>query len=492
MKRLFLLLVICGAGLAGAAYWLSQKTSAAPLPPRHERADRGNIVEQVNSNGKLIFKDIFVVAATEVPGRIVEIYPEAEVGKHVTKGTPLLKLDDELARAKFEEAQAALKAAQSLLPQAVAEKEEATAAVKAAEVAEEAARSEREAMEAQVRLANAKYDYAVKELSRFKRLSENGGGSIIQEKIDGADDAVRTTKEAISAAESAVKAVDTKIAAAKVYVHKAKAAIAKTDAAINGAQFKIQQAQTAVTASELALNMTLVKAPADGTILEKKVVKGQIIAPQVTPLLFTLAPDLNRMELRAQVGESDISRIRTGMTVTFTVDAYTDDASTFEGEVTLIPQVPTTAPSREGLPAIAGPVFYTVSIDVKPRGTNLPARTLRAGYTANVQFMVKKVENVLRVPTAAFNYLPESLDSEEKKLIAEKAASGWRALWTWSAGEKPQRVFVRTGANDGSKTEVTEVDEGSRLTEGAEIIIEGPPTPEAGKGLFDTPAKIRL
>jgi HlyD family secretion protein len=490
VKKLFVLLVLIGLGLAGTAFWLNQKTSAVTLPPRHERADKGPIVEEVNSTGKLIFKDINVVATVYPGGRIVEIYPEAEVSKKVTKGTPLLKLDDELVKAQNEEAQSALRAAESLLPQAEAEREEVNSTIKAAEALEQSAHAKRETAEAQVRVKNAQLEYALKERERAQKVFD--GGDLTKDKLESAEKAVKLAREDICAAETQVKEADAGILLAKANLQKTKAGLAKVEAASEGAKAKIQQAKTAVTKAQLALNMTVVKAPVDGVILEKKVVKGQMIAPEATPVLFTLAPDLNRMELRAQVGESDIGKIHKGMAVTFTVDAYTDEASTFEGDVRLIPEVPTLIPSREGLPAIAGPVFYTVNIDVKPRATNLPARSLRAGYTANIKFIIKKVENVLRVPTAALNYVPDPLDPADKKLISEKAASNWKPLWTWSAGEPPHLVFVRTGANDGTKTEINEVAEGGKLTEGTEVIIEGPPSPEAGKGLFDTPTRIRI
>jgi HlyD family secretion protein len=487
VKKLLLLLAIAALGLGGVAYFVSQRAGAVTAPPRHEKIDRGNISEQVNATGKLIFKDIFIVAS-EAPGRVVQVFPEAEVGKKVTKGSPLLRLDDDLAKAKLEEAQSALAAAQSLQPQAEAKLEEAKSAVKAAEALEMQAGAKRDTAEAQVRLAKSGLDLALKEHDRALKLK--GEGDLSRDKLESAEKAVNYAREGVTVAEAQIKEADAAILAAKSNVLKAKAGIAEADAAILGAKATAQRAKTAVTLAEKGLDLMTIKAPGDGIILEQKVIKGQMIAPQATPILFILAPDLNRLELIAQVGESDISKVRDGMKVKFSVDAYTDEGSDFVGEVTRIANVPSTMPSRDGLPAIVGPVFYQVNIDVKTAPSSR-SRPLKAGYTANVNLLVRKVENVLRVATAAFNYRPEPADPAEDKRMAEKMPNGWKPLWTWAEGEKPRMIFVKTGANDGTKTEISEVADGDKLPEGPEIITEAPPTTEKG-GLFDSPTKIRL
>ena len=50
--------------------------------------------------------------------------------------------------------------------------------------------------------------------------------------------------------------------------------------------------------------------------------------------LFLIAKDLTRMQVWVQVNEADIGRIRKGMAVTFTVDAYPNE--TFHGTVNQI------------------------------------------------------------------------------------------------------------------------------------------------------------
>jgi HlyD family secretion protein len=47
-----------------------------------------------------------------------------------------------------------------------------------------------------------------------------------------------------------------------------------------------------------------------------------VAASLSAPVIFTIAQDLRAMEVHTNVAESDIGRLKPGMRVTFTVDAY--------------------------------------------------------------------------------------------------------------------------------------------------------------------------
>jgi hypothetical protein len=107
-----------------------------------------------------------------------------------------------------------------------------------------------------------------------------------------------------------------------------------------------------------------------------------------------------------------------------------------------------------------------------------------------VDLVIHKIgKDELRVPTQALSYRPEPLDPQEQKRIAERDAQGWKPLWVWKAGDKPQLVFVKTGASDGSRTQVVQVD--GDLREGTEVIVEAPPPPEKA-GLFEAKTPFRI
>jgi HlyD family secretion protein len=189
--------------------------------------------------------------------------------------------------------------------------------------------------------------------------------------------------------------------------------------------------------------------------------------------------------MHAQVGEQDIAKVTKKMKGTFKVDAYTEENVEFLGEVTEIAFVPTTSPIRAGdFTSGTGPVTYTVTLKVLP-SKNLETHPLKSGLTANVDLMVREVKHVLRVPNLALNFLPDNPTAEENRRRSERATTNWKPLWVWKGNGVREMIFVQTGANDGNRTEIKEID--GQLTEGMEVIVENPPRPENSGGLFNLP-----
>ena len=63
--------------------------------------------------------------------------------------------------------------------------------------------------------------------------------------------------------------------------------------------------------------------PVNGIVLKRAAEPGQTVASSLqAPVLFTLAEDLARMQLEADVDEADIGAVKTGQKASFTVDAY--------------------------------------------------------------------------------------------------------------------------------------------------------------------------
>ncbi len=86
---------------------------------------------------------------------------------------------------------------------------------------------------------------------------------------------------------------------------------------------------------ERNLSYATITSPIDGVVIDRAVEEGQTVAAGFeTPTLFTIAADLTRMQVVADVDEADIGGVADGQRVTFTVDAYPDDV--FEGKVTQI------------------------------------------------------------------------------------------------------------------------------------------------------------
>jgi HlyD family secretion protein len=73
----------------------------------------------------------------------------------------------------------------------------------------------------------------------------------------------------------------------------------------------IQQRQASLDAAQVNLDYTNIVSPVDGTVVSRNVTIGQTVAASFqTPTLFLIATDLTKMEVDANVSESDIGSIR--------------------------------------------------------------------------------------------------------------------------------------------------------------------------------------
>ena len=134
------------------------------------------------------------------------------------------------------------------------------------------------------------------------------------------------------------------------------------------------------------LGYATIVSPVDGTVISRKVDKGQTVAASFqTPDLFEIAEDLSKMQIETAVSEADIGMIRDGMPVSFTVDAYPN--MTFSGNVQQIRLSPTT---------VSNVVVYTVVIDV-----DNSALKLMPGMTAFVTIVVAEAKDTLKTKNSA-------------------------------------------------------------------------------------------
>src|SRR5579872_2930857 len=154
---------------------------------------------------------------------------------------------------------------------------------------------------------------------------------------------------------------------------------------------QIVQAQAAVDKAKVDLDHTIITAPIDGIIIKRSVDRGQTVAASMqAPELFIIAADLTKMQVNANIDESDVGRMRPGQNVTFRVDAYPNE--TFHGAVNQVRLNPTT---------VQNVVTYSTIIDVPN-----PDYKLKPGMTANLNVEIARRTNVLRVPNAALRFRP--------------------------------------------------------------------------------------
>lgn len=165
--------------------------------------------------------------------------------------------------------------------------------------------------------------------------------------------------------------------------------VAKTTMQSNRALYS--SALTSLERAEQNLEYALIESPIDGMIIDRAVDPGQTVAASFSsPTLFIIAQDLSRMRILANVDESDIGLIDTGMTTRFEVPAYPD--SIFKGRVTQVRLQPE---------VVSNVVNYTVVIEA-----DNPGSILMPGMTATVDFLLEEKRDVLMVSNSALSFMP--------------------------------------------------------------------------------------
>lgn len=164
-------------------------------------------------------------------------------------------------------------------------------------------------------------------------------------------------------------------------------------------------ALAAVQTTKANIDYAHITSPINGTITNRNVEEGQTVAASfATPTLFTIAEDLSKMQILADVDESDIGYIHNGMEVRFTVQTYPEKK--FQGIVSQIRLQPI---------KINNVVNYQVVVDVDNKnGLLLP------GMTVNLEFITNNAKNVLLINNSALRFRPSQDMLDEMKPILIK------------------------------------------------------------------------
>ncbi|MDR3338249.1 MAG: efflux RND transporter periplasmic adaptor subunit [Treponema sp.] len=293
----------------------------------------------------------------------------------------------------------------------------------------------------------------------------------------------------------------------------------KTTLEIQRAELSAAEANLKVIETEIN-QYAFITSPIDGIVLERNINEGDTVVDSSSSnstSIFTLAENLEEMQIESWVGELDIASIYQGQPVRFTLESL--PGRFFTG----------TVKSKRLMPSVQDNVVsYNVIINVENReGALLP------GMTCAVEFIEEQRENILLVPNAALRYQPEGLNPAQgagaenagtnagpvsggqapggiTQLlqggmpgagrmrppdgggVPQPGASGRRqagagsgaetgerrsqpasrprSLWYIGENGGPEAVLVRTGISDGVNTEIIPLEEGS-VTEGMRIIL---------------------
>jgi HlyD family secretion protein len=307
----------------GGGWWLMRgNDDAAKVVPETEEVVRGDLRETISSTGNLQALQT-VLVGTQVSGTIDNLY--VDFNSKVKRGALLALIDPSVLDAQLESSRAALSQ------------------------------------------AKARYEDALAALEEGERL----------------------LKQAYIA--------DRDMRTLKVNVTTTKAQLDSAQADYNRATRNRQYAE--------------IRSPIDGVVIERAVDRGQTVAAGFqTPTLFTIAEDLKSMQIVASVDESQIGSIKVGQPASFAVSAF--PGKKFAATVKQI---------RLKSTVTQNVVTYAVVLDA-----DNSSGELFPGMTATVDFVLKDLHDVLRVPSGALRVtrVPEELmDAESLKRTQEMQAA---------------------------------------------------------------------
>lgn len=235
---------------------------------------------------------------------------------------------------------------------------------------------------------------------------------------------------------------------------------------LNNAKSAVLQRESDLKRAKTNLSYARIYSPISGVVLSRNVDEGQTVAASYsTPTLFTIARDLTKMQVEADVDEADIGQVKEGQRVSFTVDAYQGEE--FEGKVMQVRLNPTTT---------SNVVTYTVVIDAEN-----PDLKLKPGLTAVVSIYTMELNDVLTIQSKAVNFQP---DMDLLQQYREQQASGeegqpmgnsvegqqpakdmkGKKLWVLENGDI-HPIPVELGSSDGVSVQVI-----SGLKEGENVV----------------------
>lgn len=249
----------------------------------------------------------------------------------------------------------------------------------------------------------------------------------------------------------------------------AHAAFDRAAAALSIAIADMRVAAADLRVSQANLDKACICSPIAGVVLDREVDVGQIVASSLqAPVLFTLADDLRKMELRVAVDEADIGAVDVGDPATFTVEAYRN--RNFPAVISALRYSPQT---------IDGVVTYEAVLAIDNADL-----LLRPGMTAVAEITVEHIKDALVVPNAALRFSPPAADTgssgstgvlgrlfrpPSNKPITTNVprTPGQRSIWLLE-NNTPREVQVAIGPSDGAITQIL----GGDVAEGASAITD--------------------
>ena len=356
----------CGRKASEPTAEAKAKAAAAPAPAidvATASAITRSLQRGVEVVGSLAADEEVVVSA-QAPGELAEL--KVDFGGFVTRGQVIALIDQRDAKLRVEQAEATLKQTMARLGMTDGEKFDPNRT-------------------ADVRVAKAQLDWEKMNLDRQARLVEKG--DIARALYDQAS---TTHSLAQARYQAAVDAVNQQLAL-------------------------VEQQRASLNLAKKAVADTVVRSPINGSVKEKHTSRGSYLP--VNGRIVTLVK-INPLRLRADIPEYAAASVRSGQTMTLTVEAFPD--RTFTGRVVRIG-----ASLNE----------QTRSLTIEAEVAN-PGNLLRPGMFAKSTLVTSKDAPAVMVP-----------------LRAVQQVAGLNKVFVIENGTASERI-VKIGATDGDLIEV--------------------------------------
>lgn len=372
-----------------------------------------DIIQTVTASGK-IYPEEEVKISSEVSGEIIEL--TVKEGDYVKKGQLLARIKPESYQAVLEQGGAQLDNTKAQLSTAKARISQAQAAASQAQ---------------------AQYESAQTAYTRAQEL---------------------LTKKIISKAD--FETAEATYKSAKATVESAKADVEAAKHTADAAGYTIRATEATIKEAKINLNKTTIYAPMDGIISLLNVKKGEKVLGtiQMSGTEMMRIANFDYIEVRVDVSEGEITKVKLGDTASIEVDAYLDRK--FDGIVTQVAN--TSKGASSALVSADQSTNFVVKIRIlKSSYEDLlkdNPKPFLPGMSATVDIKTKKKFGVLAVPIQAVTTKDSVYDGSNhtKEILFVKDSS------------KAVVKIVKTGIQDDSYIEIVEG------LNGNEKIITGP------------------
>jgi HlyD family secretion protein len=371
------------------------------------KMEEGDINSIVQATGEIKPKTLVEVGC-QVTGKILKLF--VDFNSVVTKGQLLAQIDPIKYQTQVTNSKVALLTSQKQLAIACENRIKYEAQISALK---------NEVLRRENILKNKKKDYERYKILADKNLVAKTDANTYQNDYLATEVDLKNSKERLKEAELNYNIQANEISKAKADI------INKNASLVN---------------SEADLSYTRILSPIDGVIISKSVEEGQtLVSTFQTSTMFKIANDLSKMEVFANINESDSGVIKKGQNADVTVDAFPDKV--FKGTITQF---------RNEKIEIDKSIYYNAIISIDNKEL-----LLKPGMTAQVTIITSNKKNVFKIPIDATRFIPtdpkiseklKAFRSEKNKL---KPGTGESRALVWVMKPKgPEPVAIITGASD--------------------------------------------